>query len=44
MIPASTVTSVTLHIEEMCQPGAASLDELEVIGGFVERGKLEKQK
>ncbi len=39
MVPASTVTSITLHVEEMCQPGEAGLDELQVIGGFVERGK-----
>ncbi len=40
MIPASTGTSITLHVEDMCQPGVAGLDELQVIGGFAERGKV----
>ncbi len=39
VLPASTVTSITLHVEEMCQPGPAGLDQLEVIGGFVDMGK-----
>ncbi len=39
MLPASTITSITLHVEDMCQPGETALDELEIIGGFADRGK-----
>ncbi len=39
VLPASTVTSITLQVEEMCQPGEAGLDGLEVIGRFLETGK-----
>ncbi len=38
MLPASAVTSIKLQVEEMCQPGDAGLDHIEVIGGFVDRG------
>ena len=38
VLPASTVTSITLHVEEMCQPGEAGLDQVEVLGGFVDMG------
>ncbi len=40
LLPTSTVTSITLRVEEMCQPGDAALDKLEVIGGYAERGKI----
>ena len=43
MLPASTVSSITLRVEEMCQPGVAGVDEIKIIGGFVERGKHKKQ-
>ncbi len=42
-LPTSTISSITLQVEEMCQPGVTGIDELEIIGGFVESGKLEKQ-
>ncbi len=40
VLPASTVTSITLHVEEMCQPGEASLDQVKVIGGFADMGNI----
>ncbi len=42
MLPTSTATSVTLHVEELCQPGVTGINELEIIGGFVERGAHSK--
>ena len=38
VLPASTITSVKLHVDELCQPGEAGLDQVEVFGGFVEMG------
>ncbi len=43
ILPTSTITSITLQVEEMCQPGVTGIDELEIIGGFVESGKVEKK-
>ncbi len=42
VLPSSTVTSITLQVEEMCQPGEWGLDEVEVVGEFAETGKPEK--
>ncbi len=39
MLPASTVTSITLQVEDMCESGEARLDQIAVIGGFAEAGE-----
>ena len=44
MLPSATVTSITLRVEEMCQSGEGSVDQLEVIGEFVKTGKTHQMK
>ncbi len=39
-LPASTVTSITLHVGEMCQSGEAGLDQVEVFGGFADMSTI----